>query len=78
MPIQVRPKAISAAVAAFFALSIVGMWTNQSTFTCCKRALIGAALAYIAVSIAVNIINAIIRHAIIESHTNRQKEQQRV
>jgi hypothetical protein len=78
MPIHVRPKAISAAVAVFFALSIVGMWMNQSPFTCCKRALIGAALAYIAVSIAINIINAIIKHAIIESHANKQKEQQRV
>lgn len=78
MPIHVRPKAISAAVMVFFALSIVGMWMNQSPFTCCKKALIGAALAYIAVSLAVNIINAIIKHAIIESHANRQKEQQRV
>jgi hypothetical protein len=78
MPIHVRSKAISAAVAVFFALSIVGMFMNQSPFTCCKRAIIGAALAYIAVSIAVNIINAIIKHAIIESHANRQKEQQRV
>jgi hypothetical protein len=78
MPIHVRPKAISAAVAAFFALSIIGMWMGQSPFTCCERALIGAVLAYIAASIAVNIINAIIKHAIIESHANRQKEQQSV
>ena len=78
MPIHVRSKAISAAVVVFFALSIVGMFMNQSPFTCCKRAIIGAALAYIAVSIAVNIINAIIKHAIIESHANKQKEQQRV
>ena len=78
MPIHVRSKAISAAVAIFFALSIVGIWMKQSPFTCCKRALIGAVLAYIAMSIAVNIINAIIKHAIIESHANRQKEQQRV
>lgn len=78
MPIQVRPKAISAAVGVFFILSIVGIWMNQSPFTCCERAIGGAVLAYIATSIAVNIINAIIKHAIIESHTNRQKEQQRV
>jgi hypothetical protein len=78
MPIHVRPKAISAAVVVFFALSIVGIWMNQSPFTCCKRALSGAALAYIATTVAVNIVNAIIKHAIIESHANRQKEQQRV
>jgi hypothetical protein len=78
MPINVRPKAISAAVAVFFALSIVGIYMDQSPFTCCVRAIGGAVLAYIATTIAVNIINAIIRHAIIESHANRQKEQQRV
>jgi len=78
MPIHVRPKAISAAVAVFFGLSIVGMCMNQSPCTCCKKALIGAVLAYIAMSIAVNLINAIIKHAIIESHANRKKEQQRV
>jgi hypothetical protein len=78
MPIHVRPKAISAAVMVFFGLSIVGMCMNQSPFTCCKRAIIGAILAYVVMSVAVNIINAIIKHAIIESHANKQKEQQRV
>ena len=71
MPIYVRPKAISAAVAVFFALSIVGMWTNQSTFTCCKRALIGATIAYIAAGLAVKAINSILTGAMIASRINR-------
>jgi FtsH-binding integral membrane protein len=78
MPLHVRPIAVSIAVITFFVLSIAGLLTKLSPFTSCKRAIIGAALTYVAASIAVHIINAILTHAIIESHANKQKEQQRV
>ena len=78
MLIRVRPIAISVAVVFFFGLSIVCLLNGLASFTCCKRALIGAALAYIATSLAVNIVNAVLTSAIIDSHTNRQeKETQR-
>jgi hypothetical protein len=75
MLIRVRPIAISVAVVFFFGLSIVGLLNGLASFTCCKRALIGAALAYIAASLAVNIVNAILTSAIIDSHTNKQQKE---
>jgi len=74
MLIHVRPIAISLAVMAFFGLSFVGLFNGLSPFTCCKRSLIGAALAYIVTSLVVKIINAILINAIIDSHTNKRKE----
>jgi len=78
MLIHSRPIAISAAVISFFGLSFVGLFTGLSPFTCCKRAFIGAILAYIASTIVVGIINAILTSAIIDSHTNKRKESDRV
>ena len=71
MVIHNRPIAISAAVIAFFALSFVGLFNDLTPFTCCKRAFIGAALAYIATALAVNVINAILVKAIIDSHAGK-------
>jgi hypothetical protein len=78
MLIHVRPIAISAAVISFFGLSFVGLFTGLASFTCCKRAFIGAALVYIATAVVVNVINAILTSAIIDSHTNKRKETNRV
>jgi type III secretory pathway component EscU len=74
MPIHIRPIAISAAVVTFFALSFVGLFNSLAPLTCCKRAFIGAVLAYIVISLVVKIINAVLISAIIDSHTNKQKE----
>jgi len=65
------------AVTAFFAVSFIGLFYGLTPFTCCKRAFLCAAAIYLAASIAVNIVNAILTSAIIESHTNKQKETQR-
>ncbi len=78
MLIHSRPVAISAAVIAFFALSFVGLFNGLTPFICCKRAFIGAALAYIAISITVSVINAILIKAVIDSHVNKPKGDQRV
>jgi hypothetical protein len=74
MPLNVRPIAVSIAVICFFALSLIGWANGLSPFTCCKRALAGAAIAYIAAALAVKAINAILMNAMITKQMNRQKE----
>jgi uncharacterized membrane protein len=78
MLIHSRPIAITAAVISFFVLSFVGLFTGLVPFTCCKRAFLGAALVYIVTAIVVNIINAILTSAIIDSHINKRRETDRV
>ncbi len=77
MPLNVRPIAVSIAVICFFALSLIGWVSGLSPFTCCKRALTGAAIAYIAAALAVKAINAILMNAMITKQMNRQKEKNR-
>ena len=72
MPLHVRSIAVSIAVICFFVLSIVGGVCGLSPFVCCKRALIGAILAYIAGGWAIRAINAILVDAMIASQMNRQ------
>jgi hypothetical protein len=74
MPLHVRSIAVSIAVVCFFGLSLIGWISGLSPFTCCKRALVGAVLAYIAVAWAVKAINAILINAMITNQMNRQKE----
>jgi hypothetical protein len=78
MLIHSRPIAITAGVITFFALGLVSASTGLSPLTCCKRALIGAALVYIAATIVVSVLDAILTKAVIDSHTNKGKEQKRV
>ena len=75
MPLHVRSIAIKTAVIFFFGLSIVGWVNNLSPFTCCKRALAGAALAYIVAVCAVKAVNAILMNAIIANQMSQQKEE---
>ncbi len=72
MPLYVRSIALSIAVISFFVLSLIGWVSGLSPFVCCKRALIGAALAYIAGSWAVKAINAILVNAMIRDHMNQR------
>lgn len=74
MLIHTRPIAISFAVISFFGLSFVGFFKGFTSWTCCKRAFIGAALVYLATTLIVNIVNAVLASAIIESHINKRKE----
>ncbi len=73
MPLHVRSIAVSIAVICFFGLSLVGWISGLSPFTCCKRALLGAALAYIAGTWAVKAINAILISAMIANRMDRQE-----
>lgn len=74
MPLNTRTIAISAAVISFFGLSLVGWVSELSPFVCCKRAIIGAVLAYVAAACAVKAINTIVMNAMITQQMNKQKE----
>ena len=74
MPLHVRSIAVSISVICFFVLSIVGWIYGLSTFVCCKRALIGAVIAYIAGGWAVKGINAILISAMISNQVDKQEE----
>jgi len=74
MLLNTRSIAVSIAVICFFGLSFVSWISGLSPFTCGKRALTGAAVAYIAASLAVKAINAILTDAMITSQMNKQKD----
>ena len=74
MPLHVRPIAISAAVIFFFFFSFVGWFSGLSPYVCSKRALMGAALVYIAGSWAVKAINSILVSAMISNEINQQED----
>jgi len=65
MLLQTRPMAVSTAVLCFFAIGIVGSLGGVSPYTCCKRAVLGAALVYVVTGAAVRAINAILTQAMI-------------
>jgi hypothetical protein len=75
MPLNVRSIAVSIAVICFFTIAGIGWFSGLSPFTCCKRALVGAAAAYIAGVWAVKAINAILMNAMITSQMKQRKEQ---
>lgn len=63
--LQIRPIAVSCAVLCFFAIGIVGSLGGLAPYTCCKRAVIGAALTYLVAGTAVRAVNAILTQAMI-------------
>lgn len=72
MPLHVRSIAINIAVACFFILSLIGSLSGLSPSVCCKRATIGALLAYIAAAWAIRAINAVLIHAMIAKQVAEQ------
>jgi len=73
MPLHVRSIAVSSAVICFFGLSFISWFSGLSPFTCCRRALLGAIVAYVAASLAVRAINTILTNAMIKNQVNKQK-----
>jgi hypothetical protein len=67
MPLHVRSIAVSISVLSFFGLSLIGWLSGLSPYVCCKRAIAGALIAYIAGSVAVKAVNAVLMDAMIES-----------
>ena len=74
MPLHVRSIAVGIAVIFFFGISLIGWISGLSPFTCCKRALAGAVLAYVAGTLAVKAVNSILMHAMIANQMNQKKE----
>lgn len=72
MPLNVRSIAVSIAVICFFAMSLIGWGSGLAPFVCCKRALIGAALAYVGGGWAVRAINTILVNAMLASRMDQQ------
>ncbi|MBN2182619.1 MAG: hypothetical protein JW715_11965, partial [Sedimentisphaerales bacterium] len=56
----------------FFGLSFIGWINDLSPYVCCKRAIAGAAIVYIASSIAVKAVNAILIDAMIMNRLDQQ------
>ncbi len=65
MLLQIRPMAVSCAVLCFFAIGVVGSLGGLSPYTCCKRAVLGAAIAYLVAGAAGRAVNAILTQAMI-------------
>jgi uncharacterized membrane protein YjjP (DUF1212 family) len=65
MLLQIRPMAVSCAVLCFFAIGIVGSLGGLSPYTCCKRAVLGAAIVYLVAGVAVRAVSAILTQAMI-------------
>jgi hypothetical protein len=73
MPLNVRSISVSLSVVCFFCLSLIGWVSGLSPFICCKRALVGAVLAYIGGNWAVRMINRILINAIINRQIERHE-----
>ncbi|MBM4026697.1 MAG: hypothetical protein FJ280_15035 [Planctomycetes bacterium] len=63
-----RSLAIRTAVLCFFVLGLIGSLGGLSPGTCCKRAVLGAALTYVLTVAAVCAVNAILTQAVINDH----------
>ncbi len=72
MLLQIRPTAVRCAVLCFFAIGIVGALGGLSPYTCCKRAVLGAALAYVVAGFAVRAVNAILTQAMIADRIRKE------
>ena len=73
MPFHVRSTAVRIAVICFFVMSLIGWICGLTPFICCKRAMFGAVLSYIAGCWAVRAINSILVNAIIADQIEMQE-----
>ena len=74
MLFNVRSISVNVAVICFFGIAVVGWTSNLSPFTCCKRALIAAVVAYASSVLAVKAINSILISAMTKSQMDQQEE----
>lgn len=72
MLVQTRPISVTIAVLCFFAVGIVGSLAGLAPGTCCKRAVLGAAIGYVAAGAAVRAINTILTQAMIASRIHEE------
>jgi len=74
MPLHIKSIAVSIAVTCFFGVSLIGLISGLSPFTCCKRAMVAAVIAYIAGAWVVRGVNAIVLSAMVTDQINKQEE----
>jgi uncharacterized membrane protein YjjP (DUF1212 family) len=67
-----RPLAVRTAVVGFFALGIIGSLGGLSPGTCCRRAVLGAAIVYFVTGAVVRAVNAILTQAMITDHIRKE------
>jgi cbb3-type cytochrome oxidase subunit 1 len=72
--LNIRSITVSAAVICFFTVGLVGLLSEVSPFTCCKRAMTGAIAAFVVTAWAVKAINAVLINAMVKSQTNKQRK----
>ena len=58
----------------FFGISLIGWASGLCPFTCCKRAIIGAALAYAATVLAVRATSAILINSMIANKMAKKEQ----
>ena len=74
MLLPVRSIAVSTGVLCFFAIGIIGSLGDLSPHVCCKRAVLGAAVAYVVAGIAMRTVNAILVQAVIASQIKEMEK----
>jgi len=68
---QIRSIAVIFAAAVFFIMACVGWFMDISPATCCSRAIGGAIVAYIVVTIAAKAAIAIVVSEVVQSRANK-------
>ncbi|MHC4552274.1 MAG: hypothetical protein ACYSUT_05850 [Planctomycetota bacterium] len=75
MPFNVKSISMSLAVVFFFMIAVIGSGVGLAPFTCCKRALLGAAAAYIVSGFLVRWINHMLIDAMLKSRLDQQNQE---
>ncbi|MEN6424060.1 MAG: hypothetical protein ABFE13_01760 [Phycisphaerales bacterium] len=74
MLLPVRSIAVSTGVLCFFTIGIIGSLGGLSPHVCCKRAVLGAAVAYVVAGTAMRAVNAILVQAVIASQIKEMEK----
>ena len=74
MLLPARSIGVSTGVLCFFVIGIIGSLSGLSPYTCCKRAVLGAAVAYVAAATAVRAVNAILTQAVIANEVRKTEK----
>ena len=74
MPLDVKPISIRVAVICFFCVALIGLLSNLSAFTCCKRALVCSVVTYIMTTFGVKMINAILINAMVKKQLDQERK----
>lgn len=74
MLLPIRSIAVSTGVLCFFAIGIIGSLGGLAPHICCKRAVLGATVAYIVAATAMRAVNAILVQAVITSQIEEMEK----